>query len=64
MPRVGAVHCIKTIASFGNWGTLKDTDDEDTWKELCVQGGLSMTPEQFVKRVNDQDVKDRIRGST
>merc|ERR1719487_1668236 len=23
------------------WGTLKDTDDDETLKELCVQGGLS-----------------------
>merc|ERR1719456_1022572 len=42
------------------WGTLLDTDDEETLKELCVEGGISMSPEQFVKRVNDQDVKDRL----
>merc|ERR1719487_2873924 len=36
------------------WGTLKDTDDEETLRQLCVEGGLSLTPDQFVKRVQDQ----------
>jgi len=43
------------------WGTLRDTSDEAVVKQCCIEGGLSITPDQFWERIQDQDVKERLR---
>jgi 2-hydroxychromene-2-carboxylate isomerase len=33
-------------------------------KDLCVQGGIALSPDAFIKRLSDQDVKDRLIANT
>eukprot|EP00927_Polykrikos_kofoidii_P050934 TRINITY_DN44769_c0_g1_i1.p1 TRINITY_DN44769_c0_g1~~TRINITY_DN44769_c0_g1_i1.p1 ORF type:complete len:377 (-),score=56.82 TRINITY_DN44769_c0_g1_i1:76-1206(-) len=46
------------------WGRLEDISDPCVLKQLCVRGGLPMAPDAFLKRIADQDVKDRLAINT